>query len=655
MSHAWIESGRRAFSRVLPQADRPAREEPLATGDEGALARRTWAGFTPDSAVAVATWLVGMALAVLLVRWFDLDPYTVGGVVMPMGVGAVAGAIVLALFLLRRSDLLIGVGIGVYSAWIALAMATTLHGSPYGFGLLSGDAGRFVAMAMKFTQTSASSDPFIKGMPSEYPPLYPWVVGHVARLVDRPAWQLFGDMQIVVMTGAVVLSYVLWRRLVSPGVAFAIAGLSPAVFAGPSKDYEFIALLVFTPWVLATCLRLPRERGGLHWLSSGIIGGLLVLTYEAWIFYAAAGIVALLVLSFRAAAARGRYLLHLLGVTVTAVVVASWYLVPFGWDVLTQHSERVSDLWMSAAISDHPLYLPFLQVTPLAAIQLAGLLGMLWYRRTTWWAQPLLLLVLGTYAYRVAFLLRTAYDNHTGYLQYTETLISMLFMVAGVLTFAEAVPPLWRRLSIPSVGRVSRERLVAVTVVVVLVVWAFVQGWPQWVPGPRGLRDSVTAVGEVNRGTDAHAEPLPDGSLVRFAPPAGYIYPRFPTSDVERVVTSQLGASARPVVLVYDQRLFAFTTYYGYTAVDRLSANSLTLWDARTAEIKKLAKITDPAQFATAVDKTPYGPIDVFVLHVANETKWQWLNVPFSPQSFDAAHFHIERLPDNAVIAVRKH
>lgn len=653
MSHAWIQSGRRAFRRVLPEADRPTSAEPAAAGREAALVGGSRWGFPMDSAVAVATWLVGTALAVVLVRWFDLDPYTVGGVVMPIGIGAVAGAIVLTLFLLRRSASLIGAGIGVYSATIALAMATTLHGSPYGFGLLTGDAGRFVAMAMKFMHTSQSADPFVKGMPSEYPPLYPWIVGHVARLVDRPAWQLFGEMQIVVMTGAVVLSYVLWRRLVSPGVAFAIAGLSPAVFAGPSKDYEFIALLVFVPWVLATFLRLPRERGGLHWLSSGIIGGLLVLTYEAWIFYASAGLVVLLILNLRATRARGRYLLYLVGVAVTALVVSSWYLVPFGWDLLTQGGERVSDLWMSAGISDHPLYLPFLLVTPIAAIQLAGLLGTLWYWRTTWWAQPLLLIVLGSYAYRVVFLLRTAYDNHTGYLQYTDTLISMALMVAGVLTIAEAVPPLWRRLSIPSVGRLSRERLVAVTAVLVLVVWAFMQGWPQWVPGPRGLRDSVTAVGDVNRGTDVHAEPLPDGSLVRFAPPASYIYPRFPTSDVERVVTAQLGANARPVVLVYDQRLFAFTDYYGYTAVDRLSANTLTLWDARTAAIKKLAKITDPAQFAAAVDKTPYGPIDVFVLHVAGD-RWQWLSVAFSPLSFDAQHFHIERLPDSTVIAVRK-
>ena len=141
---------------------------------------------------------------------------------------------------------------GVYAAWIALTLATALHGTPYGYGVLGGDAGRFVAMAMKYMWTWQSADSFARDLPTEYPPLYPWIIGHVATLVDRPAWQLFGEAQIVVMSGALVVAYLMWRRLVGPAVAFTIVGLSPAVFNQPSKDYEFLALLVFAPWVLAT-------------------------------------------------------------------------------------------------------------------------------------------------------------------------------------------------------------------------------------------------------------------------------------------------------------------------------------------------------------------------------------------------------------------
>lgn len=637
--------------------------------------RRSWAGFTLDGLAAVVTWLVATPLAVWLAWAWDLDPFTVAGVVMPVGVGALAGGIVLALVLHRYSDVLVGVAMGVYASWIALTMATTLHGTPYGFGLLAGDAGRFVAQANKYMYTSGSADSFVKGLPSEYPPLYPWIVGHVARLVDKPAWQLFGEMQILVMSVGVVLAYVFWRRLVTAPVAFALVGLSPLVFREPSKDYEFIALLVYASWVIMTFAGLPRRRGGLHWLSAGIIGGLLVLTYQAWLMFSALGLAALILLTLRAAPSKGRYLLHLLGVAATAFVVASWYVVPLVTTMLTGGQNRLSDFWMSGAIVERPVVFPFLQPTVVGVIALTGLLGMVWYRRTTFWAQPLLLILVSCYVYRVLFLVRTAYDNHTGYLQYTETLISMVLLTAGVLTAAQAAPALSRRLrtALPAASGSStappatsasstalpapvlrRQRAVVITAVALLVAYAGMQGWVDWTPGPRGVRDSVKAAGGVTRGTDAHAEPLPDGSYPQYAPPKEYLHPWVPIRPVEKVVEKQLGKDARPVVLAYDQRLFAFLPWYGYTATDRVSANSLLRWDDRYAELQKLAGVTDPAQFAQASRDTAFGPIDVFVLKRASGDRYRWKDVFFSAKAFDPATFHIQRLPSNVVVAVRK-
>ena len=113
---------------------------------------------------------------------------------------------------------------------------------------------------------------------------------------------------------------------------------------------------------------------------------------------------------------------------------------------------------MSPSIVDRPLVLPFMQATPIAVVELVGLLGMIWYRRTTWWAQPLLLIVVGrTSPYRILFLLKTVQDNHTGYLQYTETLVSMTLVTAGVLTTSEAAPRLWSRLSPDHSGPRARD------------------------------------------------------------------------------------------------------------------------------------------------------------------------------------------------------
>jgi hypothetical protein len=627
--------------------------------DEEVPRRRSWAGFTIDGVAALLTWLVATPLAVLLAWWADLDPFSVGGVVMPVGVGALAGGILLALLLRRHSDTLLGVAMGVYASWIALTMAATLHGTTYGFGLLYGDAGRFVAQANKYMHTWASADSFVKGLPSEYPPLYPWVVGHVANMLDKPAWQLFGEMQVLVMSLAVVLAYVFWRRLVTAPVAFVLVALTPLVFREPSKDYEFIALLVFAPWVIMTFAGLSRRRGGLHWLSAGVIGGLLVLTYQAWLMFSAVGLLALILLTLRVVRSKRRYLLHLLGVAATAFVVASWYVVPLVTTMVTGGQNRLSDFWMSGAIVDRPVVFPFFQPTVVGVITLIGLVGMVWYRRTTFWAQPLLLVLVGCYVYRVLFLVRTAYDDHTGYLQYTETLIAMVLLTAGVLTTAEAAPAVWRRLRqasppTPATPVPKRRRAVVVTAVAALVAYAGMQGWVDWTAGPRGIRDSVQAAGGVTRGTDAHAEPLPDGSYPQYAPPKGYRHSWVPVRPIEDFVEQQLGKDARPVVLAYDQRLFAFLPWYGYTATDRVSANSLLRWDDRYAELQELSRVTDPAQFAQASRDTAFGPIDVFVLKGASNVRYRWRDVYFYATAFDPETFEIKRLPANVVVAVRR-
>jgi hypothetical protein len=605
-------------------------------------------GVTADGLMAVLTWAVATPLALLLVRQLDLDPFSVAGVVMPVAVGTVAAAVVLALLLRRHSDLLIGVAAGGYAAWIGLTLSTALHGTPFGYGQMLGDSGRLVAQATKNMSTWSSADAFVNDLPAEYPPLYPWTVGHVATLVDRPAWTLFGEMQIAVMTVTIVLGYLLWRRLVSAPVAFAIVGIAPAVFSEPSKDYEFIALVVFVPWILATFTGLTRDRGGLHWLPAGVVGGLLVLTYQGFLLYASAGLLALLVLTWRASAARGRYLLHLLGVAVTAFVVSSWYVVPFVSTLLLDGGNRVSDLWESSAIVDRPMVLPFLDPTPLGVVELVGLLGMVWYRRTSWWAQPLLLLLLGTYAYRVLLLLRTVYDGHNGYLQYTERPIAMILVTAGVLTAAEAAPGLGRRLAASPAGS---ARAVAVTAVAVLVAWSGLQGWQGWVPAPRGLRDAVSGVGEPNQATLAHSERLPGGKRTRFAPP-GKGQRAFPTYAVADVIRGELGRNARPVVLCYDQRLFTFEPFYAYVAPNRLSANTLQRWDDRAAEIDHLTGVTDPAQFATASKDTAFGGIDVFVLK-AGGGRWAWREASFAPTVFDPTYWYVERLADRTIVAVR--
>jgi hypothetical protein len=595
------------------------------------------------------TWLAGSLLGWLLVRALDLDPFSVAGAVMPVAVGCVAGALLLAARLRVRSDLLVGVGVGAYAAWAALTMATALHGTPFGYGGMQGDEGRLVAMATKYMSSTSAVDGFVRHVPTEYPPLYPWLIGHVADLFGRPAWQVVGEAQVIVTSGAIVTSYCLWRRLVGARTAFLIVALAPAIYAEPSKAHEVVTLLVIVPWALATFTGLAHERGGMHWLPAGMIGGLMVLTYPGYLGFALVGIVAMIVLAARAAPMRRSYLLHLTGVTITAFVVASWYVVPYVARSLTDGGSQISDLFLSSAIVAEPVSLPFLQPTVLGLIELVGLVGIVWYRRSTWWAQPLLLLLISGFAYRVLFLLRIVQNDHTGYLHYTERLIGTVLATAGILTVVATAPALMRRLAAP----VTRQREVALLAVAIVVLWTAVQGWQLWTPGPRGIRNAVgPAVGTRNLATLAHTEPLPTGGRTRFAPPGITVQPVFPSTAVQHVITSTLGPGARPVTLSEDQRLFSYYPDYAYLPPDRLAANALQRWDDRARAVRRLAQIQDPATFAEASARTSFGGIDVFVLRDGGNA-WTWNDIRFDPAAFGTTFFHVVRLPHSVVVAVR--
>ena len=130
--------------------------------------------------------------------------------------------------------------------------------------------------------------------------------------------------------------------------------------------------MVFVPWAVATFGEPPRGR--LHWLQAGLIGGLSIVLNWAFIIYGALGILALAVLTWRASPDRARYVRHVALTVVVALVVASWYLVPYaGWGLL-HGSSQVDDLFQGGGIQDSPLL--FLSPTPLGVLELIGVIGL---------------------------------------------------------------------------------------------------------------------------------------------------------------------------------------------------------------------------------------------------------------------------------------
>ena len=109
---------------------------------------------------------------------------------------------------------------------------------------------------------------------------------------------------------------------------------------------------------------------------------------------------------------------------VVALVVASWYLIPYlGWGFL-HGSKQVDDLFQGGGIQDSPLL--FLTPSPLGVLELIGVIGLVWWRGRVWWGKPLLLLTAGIYAYWLLGLASFSLSGHTLLLQDTPRMIGPL-------------------------------------------------------------------------------------------------------------------------------------------------------------------------------------------------------------------------------------
>jgi hypothetical protein len=608
------------------------------------------------SLAALIAWLVCLPVAFGAAAIGPADPFRLRVAMVPVVVLVVGVIVVGVASRWLPADLASGIGAGLFGAWVAYTLRVALHGASYGFGGLGDDAGRMAAMANRYASTWHSSDGIVSTVPSHYPPLFPWVVGRTSAVIHVPAWRLLGPAEAITLSFAVVAGYLLWRLLVPGPLALAVTLPVLLCFSLPEKAYEILALAIFVPWAMATFGDPPRGRR-LHWLPAGVIGGLGIVLTWAFTIYGALGILVLAVLTWRASPERARYVRHVVLTIVVALVVASWYVVPYGAWGLMHGSKQVDDLFQGGGIQDSPLL--FLSPTPLGVLETIGVGGLLWWRGRVWWGKPLLLLTGSAYAYWLLGLASFSLTGHTLLLQDTPRMIGPMLAAAGVLTIVHTAPGIVRRLSIRSVP----AGLPALALCL-LITWTAFTSWQGWMPGSPDSSGGFyqPAVSTTwNETTAAFATALPDGT---YSPalPVGMREPWFPVDPIKNDVASVLGATAAPVTLSTTESLFAFVNWPGYIGESFGAAGTNTDWPARYAALQKLSRVTDPAAFATASARTAFGPIDVFVLHRTSLARWTWqpADAPYPAITFTPAQFSPQAftvftgLPDHIVLAVRQ-
>jgi hypothetical protein len=590
---------------------------------------------TNPSLVAIVVWLIGAPVAFVVPGVVELNPFFQRSWSLAIGLGLLAAAGGLAVTLRWTAAPLAGAAAGLLSVWVLFTLRLALHGTPFGFSGLQGDAGRLAAGATDFAFGLGGSGSWIPDQPREYPPLYLMIVGKTADLLGEPGWRLLADAEVVGISIAVLVCFLMWRRIVPDWVSFVITAVILEAYVDARKPYEVIALYVLVPWAIATFTRPPRGR--LHWLPAGIIGGLIVLTYQGWLVFAGLGILALIVITWRTDRERRKaYLLHLLGVLAVALVITSWYVLPYVHALLTRENKMLSDMYSTPSMLDG--IFPFAENTPIAILELIGLIGLLWLRRTVWWATPLLLLAASAFLYRALMMVSFARSGHTAFAHYAIEVVIVVLAAAGVLVLVHAVPLIVKRLgAAPARGTVAALTAIAVG----WVAWSFAM---YWMPG---TRDSTVYAAW------AFQEPLPDGGYPAAAPAAGRL-PWFPVGPIERAVEGVLGDNPRRVTLSVDDRLYSYLPWPGYMTTSRFGSGTFVLFDERLAELRRLAGISDPSAFTRESAQTRFGPIDVFILQ-KRDGAWQWVRgVTFHETQFDRSQWTVIDMPENYVVAIRR-
>lgn len=623
---------------MVAESARAVREQPMPVAVRPTS--RTRRLIASPATIAITTWLLATPVAFVVPRLIDLDPFNERGAFVPLAAGGGLLVILTGLVWPRGAgEWVPAAGAGLFAAWLALALRMALTGTPFGVTGLLGDRVRTTAAATHYTVTPWSSDAIIESLPSEYPPLFPWLVGRAALLVDVPAWRLLGYAEAGLTSFAVLATFLMWRRLVPAGPALALSAVGLFVYGDPRKAFAIITLFVFLPWLISAFADPPRGR--LHWLPAGLIGGLIMLLYIGWFPFGAAGVLAIVLASWWRAADRAGYLRHVLLVSGVTLLVASPYLGPWLRASLAGGGEALGDRWLAVEIVTNGF--PFLQPTLLGAVQLVGLAGLLWYRTRVWWSWPLLNLLLGSYLFWLVMGVRFLLTEHTTLFYYVPLLAGAVLLAAAVLTVLRAAPVLARRLGVAPPYRIGAAAL-AVT-----MLWVGFGYWQQWRPTTTpepGSRNELTTL--------AHLEPMPDCTYPKYAPAQGRMgcYPIYRIRDE---VAGVRGAADRPHTLASDERLYAYLPWRGYLGTHMTSAPTVARWRDRHAEVARLSGITDPAEFARASAATRFGPIDVLVLGRETPTDWVVIDQRFHPGQFDPARWVVvDDLQQPVVLAIRR-
>nr|MDT0663514.1 arabinofuranosyltransferase [Micromonospora sp. DSM 115978] len=475
----------------------------------------------------------------------------------------------------------------LFGGLAALTLLVGLHGTPYDLHGLAGDQLFRTAAVTRFADSWIGGDYTYRDLPAYYAPTYFWLLGRVADLAGLPPWHLLKYGTIAVAFLAPIVSYLLWRCVVSARVA-ALISAGVLIVPGLSEPYAWIVLVAFVPWWLQVGHGIGHRRW--HPVALGLIGAVFFTVYYYFFFIIPIAVgVHLVVARWRGESAWPdvRRVGYVLGV---AALGSSPYWAPLAWNFLTApHFESLNNRWIT--LNSGLLALPMLEPSVLGALCLIGLVFLVVTAREAV-SRALLVLLGSLYVWHVVGFLFLAVGRPLMSFRMRE-LVPVVLLAAAAIGLVRA----WRY-AVRFVAADVGWRL-AVTGALVLAVFA-------------GDRFVGLVLADIDR---AHNQTLPSGALPPFHRPDA-------EAEADRPAPAQVGAAiearfdgpGQPVVLTDHAVLMALYPYYGFVQFNANYSHPTGQFHRRLAFLSELAGSGSPAEFAAGLRDNPYDRIDVLVL-----------------------------------------
>jgi Arabinofuranosyltransferase N terminal len=286
------------------------------------------------------------------------------------------------------------------SVLLSAAVAIGFKDSVFSMHGIGGDMGFIIGLVNKMAFTKLPSDGQFNGLTSFYPPLYYYCCAIGSKFFGIPPYEAVKQALIISLFALPLLTFVFWKPLVGPAFA-AVLPLMFVINIDFDKPASVLAMTLVTPFYLFYLQNITdRKFTTKNYVFAGLLAGLIIQVQYFWL------LIALLTYAIQFISEKGVYqglnyiktqYKHWFLIALVAFVTASWYLVPYVWQMLTIGSEPTQNRWFVSWMA--VFNFPFLQVSHFGLVKLFGLLASLYFFKTNRVAAGLVYLLLGCYVY----------------------------------------------------------------------------------------------------------------------------------------------------------------------------------------------------------------------------------------------------------------